>query len=321
VTAPSVPRKTALCLCPDAAYFRPAIYTIASLVAAGDADAFDIFVVCESADVAAGFELLDERLARRIRLLRVEFAPHLGALTGQGRFPATVFRRLFLDALLPDNYERIVYLDSDMRIAREGLSRLTGLDLEGAPFAAALDMIYLMDFRGDALARRFQRHRLSLGLAPETPYFNSGLLVIDRQAWRARDVTRRVVETVADDPRRFLFPEQDALNHLFAREFAALSPRYNFMGDFFLLGLEAVWRPVVLHFVNQPKPWRYAEWRGEARFALDYQHWFSVSPWPEWGEPATLERARKTTRSSRARREFARSLQAFLETRKFQDRD
>ena len=51
--------------------------------------------------------------------------------------------------------------------------------------------------------------------------------------------------------------EQDALNSLLQGGFAPLSPRYNFMGDFFLLGLEAEIDPIVLHFVNSPKPWQY----------------------------------------------------------------
>ena len=68
--------------------------------------------------------------------------------------------------------------------------------------------------------------------------------------------------------------------------FAPLSPRYNFMGDFFLLDLERRIEPIVLHFVNAPKPWELADWRGEARFAENYRDWFAASPWPELGEGA-----------------------------------
>ena len=63
--------------------------------------------------------------------------------------------------------------------------------------------------------------------------------------------------------------EQDALNSILRGNFAPLSPRYNFMGDFFLLDLEREIEPIVLHFVNSPKPWELASWRGEARFAAE----------------------------------------------------
>jgi len=314
------PMKTALCLCPDAAYFRPAISTIASLVEAGDAEAFDIFVVCEPGDVAPGFERLDPALRRRFHLLTVDFVGRIGALRGQGRFPGSVFRRLFLDALIPERYQRIVYLDSDTRIARAGLSALTTLDFAGKPFAAALDMIYLLDFRRDALSRRFQRDRLALGLDLDTPYLNTGLLAIDRAAWRARELTQRVVAAVLAQPERFAFPEQDALNHLVAGDFAILSPRFNFMGDFFLLDLEARLLPIVLHFVNQPKPWNYAAFRGERRFAEAYRRWFAASPWPDWPSPAPQQFGRRKPALTAQRRAFAQRLTEFLDKQTFIDK-
>ncbi len=54
-----------------------------------------------------------------------------------------------------------------------------------------------------------------------------------------------------------------------------MSPRYNFMGDFFLLDLERRIEPIVLHFVNAPKPWKLDAWKGEARFAENYRDWFA----------------------------------------------
>ena len=100
-------------------------------------------------------------------------------------------------------------------------------------------MIYLMDFKGGALARRFQAHRRSLGLDLATPYFNAGLMVIDRAAWRAAALGDRAARALRDEPRRFPFMEQDALNAILAGGFAPLSPRCNFMGDFLSLDLEA----------------------------------------------------------------------------------
>ena len=66
--------KTALCFTPDLAFFRPAVFTAASLISQGDADAFDIFIVCEPGDVAPGFERLEPALRDKIRLVTVDFA-------------------------------------------------------------------------------------------------------------------------------------------------------------------------------------------------------------------------------------------------------
>ena len=142
-------------------------------------------------------------------------------------------------------------------------------------------MIFYMDFKDDALARRFQRTRRSLGLTLDTPYFNAGLMAIDRAEWRRRALTEQVARALRDTPERFPFNEQDALNAALKGDFAPLSPRFNFMGDFFLIDLERQIEPIVLHFVNAPKPWELKLWRGEARFARDYRDWFLSSPWPE----------------------------------------
>jgi hypothetical protein len=66
--------NTALCFTPDLAFFRPAVFTAASLISQGDSDSFDIFIVCEPDDVAPGFERLDPELRDKIHLLTVDFA-------------------------------------------------------------------------------------------------------------------------------------------------------------------------------------------------------------------------------------------------------
>ena len=310
--------KPALCLTPDLAFFRPAVRAAASFLAQDDADAFDVFIVCEAEDVAPGFEELDPAMRERIRLLIVDFSPFEDGLAGRGRFSRAVFRRLFLDRVLPDAYTRIVTMDSDMLVARAGLSRLASVDLAGKPIAAAYDMIYLFDFNGGALTQQFQASRRGLGLDLATPYFNAGLMVIDRAAWRAAELGERAAHALRSNPARYPFMEQDALNALLKGGFAPLSPRCNFMGEFLLLDLETTIAPMVLHFVNSPKPWNYDAWRGEARFAELYRRWFAASPWPDWSFPTMAGRVGKP-RKTATRRAFAERLTAFLATQRFID--
>ena len=233
--------RAAYCFTPDRTFFPPAVRAIASLIDAEPGTDPEIFLVCEPSDVAPRFDELPTALRQRITLLTLDFSRFDASLSGKGRFSRAVFRRLFLDEILPARIERIVTVDSDMLIVRPGLKRLESFDLGGRPLAAAFDMIFLMDFKGedDALVRQFQRSRRALGLALDTPYFNAGLMAIDRAAWRAGKLTERVTRALRDDPQRYPFMEQDALNATLRGHFAPLSPRYNFMGDFFLIDLEA----------------------------------------------------------------------------------
>jgi lipopolysaccharide biosynthesis glycosyltransferase len=311
---------TAYCLTPDRAFFAPAVRAIASLIEAEPTVEREIFLVCEPDDVAPGFDKLPSSLRERITLLAIDFSRFDANLAGKGRFSRAVFRRLFLDEILPAHFERIVTVDSDMLIVRPGLERLENLDLGGRPLAAAYDMIFLMDLKGDALARQFQRSRRALGLALDTPYFNAGLMTIDRAIWRAERLTDRVVKALRDEPKRYPFMEQDALNAALKGNFAPLSPRFNFMGDFFLLDLERWLEPIVLHFVNAPKPWELSSWRGEARFAEDYRAWFAASPWPDLARtPAKPPWRRNRPPLTAPRRDFAKRLSGFLAETRFID--
>jgi len=312
--------RTAYCFTPDRAFFAPAVRAIASLIEAEPHVEREIFLLCAPDDVLPGFDKLPAPLRERITLMTLDFARFDADLAERGRFSRAVFRRLFLDAILPARFTRIVSIDSDMLIVRDGLERLESFDLGGRPLAAAYDMIFLMDFKGDALARRFQRSRRSLGLSLDTPYFNAGLIAIDRAAWRAAKLTERVVKALRDDPKRFPFMEQDALNATLKGNFAPLSPRFNFMGDFFLLDLERRVEPIVLHFVNAPKPWELSSWKGEARFAEAYRGWFALSPWPELAEaPAARPWRRSRPPLTPLRKAFAERLSAFLARTRFID--
>jgi lipopolysaccharide biosynthesis glycosyltransferase len=313
--------RTAYCFTPDRAFFAPAVRAIASLIEAEPNVSHEIFLLCEPDDVLPGFDRLPAPLRERIKLMTLDFKRFGAGLAGRGRFSRAVFRRLFLGEILPAHFTRIVSIDSDMLIVRPGVQRLESFDLGGRPLAAAYDMIFLMDFKGDALARKFERARRSLGLALDTPYFNAGLMAIDRAAWRAAKVTERVIKALRDDPMRFTFMEQDALNAALKGDFAPLSPRFNFMGDFFLLDLERAIEPIVLHFVNAPKPWELDMWRGEARFAESYRDWFASSPWPKLAQaPAKPGWRRTRPPLTPLRRAFAKRLSAFLAETRFIDR-
>jgi lipopolysaccharide biosynthesis glycosyltransferase len=312
--------RTAYCFTPDRAFFAPAVRAIASLIEAEPDAEREIVLICEPDDVAPGFDKLPAPLRERIQLMTLDFSRFDAKLASKGRFSRAVFRRLFLDAVLPARFERIVTVDSDMLIVRPGLKRLESLNLGGKPLAAAYDMIFLMDFKGDALARQFQRSRRALGLAIDTPYFNAGLMTIDRAAWRAEKLTERVVKALRDEPERYPFMEQDALNATLKGNFTALSPRFNFMGDFFLLDLERRIEPIVLHFVNAPKPWELGSWRGEARFAEAYRAWFAASPWRDLAQSPAAPRWRRTRPPlTPMRREFAKRLSTFLAEKRFID--
>jgi lipopolysaccharide biosynthesis glycosyltransferase len=304
--------KTAICLTPDRKFFGPAVCVAAQAIAAGIPDDADLVIICEKAEIWPCFDRLDAALRGRIKLITVDFAPLINHAPATPNGSRAIYRRLVLDRVLPEEYHRFIAIDSDITIDREGLSPLVSLDLDGLPMAAAIDMIFYMDFGGH-LASGFKAHRASLGLAPDAPYFNNGVTVIDREKWEAEELGSRALALIAGDPERYQWFDQDALNVLLAGRFAPLSPRFNFMGEFLLLDLENVIKPVIRHFVLRPKPWEQG-YAGDPRFSEIFYRWFKDSPWADFAaQPA------ETWNRPPVNGFFRRDLLAFLAKEQFAD--
>jgi lipopolysaccharide biosynthesis glycosyltransferase len=303
---------TAICLTPDRRFFGPALCVASQIIACGLPQDADLFLVCEETDVWPRLEEIDDVLSRQLKLIVTSFADFTRALPSNNNGEHAITRRLFLDRVLPAHYDRIMPVDSDMMIAKEGLAPLIGIDLEGALLAAATDMIFYMDFGGH-LKDEFQAYRASLGMGHETPYFNNGLTVIDRALWSKAEMGERTLRFIAANQELCLRFEQSALNALLKGNFTRLSPRFNFMGDFMRLDLEHEIRPNVYHFVNRPKPWQRG-WVGDPCHAQAFRDWFAASPWPDFPDVEPVDNYFVPVNQ-----DFRERLWSFLETQRFAD--
>lgn len=303
---------TAICLTPDRRFFGPALCVASQILDCGLPPEADLFLVCEEMDVWPRFDELDEPVKSRLKLIVTSFDDVTRNLPSNNNGEHAITRRLFLDRVLPAQYDRIMPVDSDMMIVNEGLKPLVALDLEGKLLAAATDMISYMDFGGH-LADEFKAYRSGLGMTPETLYFNNGLTVIDRARWTRDEMGERVLRFIAANPKLCLRFEQSALNALLKGNVTKLSPRFNFMGDFMRLDLEDEVRPNVYHFVNRPKPWQRG-WVGDPRFAQAFRDWFAASPWPDFPDVEAVDHD-----DAPVNRDFRQRLWSFLKTQDFAD--
>ncbi|MBA3301200.1 MAG: glycosyltransferase family 8 protein [Thermoleophilaceae bacterium] len=212
-----------------------------------------------------------------VSFLKVSRLRARGLLTRSG-LPASHWYRVFLPELLPD-IDRLVYLDADT-IVLEPLQPLAGIDLQGNLLAAVTN-VFLPEFA----------HRPhQLGLAAGSPYFNSGVMVMDLAAMRRADATREVLAwaRASNDP--LVWPEQDALNVVLGSRRMALHPRWNCMNSILLFReaealfsaeelAEARERPAIRHFEGpaRNKPWHPACERRDRELYLTHRR---RTPWP-----------------------------------------
>jgi lipopolysaccharide biosynthesis glycosyltransferase len=202
----------------------------------------------------------------------------VAGLPEMGRISSVMWYRILLPELLP-GIKRIIYMDCDT-IVMGSIADLWRADLDGNWLGAVSNVF---EAGQEEQGRR-------LGLSGSTQYFNSGVLLMDLDAWRREGCTRQILDLARDPAVKLLWPDQDALNRVFAHHWMRLHPRWNCQNSFFffrhagqILGdgelASAISRPGILHFEGGElaKPWHYLcknPFRGE------YLRCRDATPWP-----------------------------------------
>ena len=175
------------------------------------------------------------------------------------RLAPVLYARLLLDELLPQEVSRFIYADSDMMF-RVSIAPLWDIDLTGFPLAAVQDP-YSRSIPGRRKIRDFPGL-----LDPSVPYFNSGLMVIDRVGWRAVDPAATLNRLIEEDMLKRLYYDQDVLNIAFRDNWLKLHNPWNFLNP---RPEHESLNPRVAHYTGSHKPWRL---RSRAAYARLYRH-------------------------------------------------
>ncbi|MBQ0977927.1 glycosyltransferase family 8 protein [Micromonospora sp. M61] len=269
----------AVVLAVDDSYALPAAVTIRSLVENLASGTAVEFVVLDLGISAAGADRL--RAAAAPHPLAVEhfdttrLADLPVSTEGHSRqFSTVIFGYLYLPVLLADRYERLLYLDADILVVAD-VSPLLRLDLAGRPVAGVPDwgVPTISDAQGVS-------DWAELGLAPDTRYLNSGLLVIDVDRWLAADLTRSAL-AYAGRHSQLDLPDQQTLNAVLHGDFVTLGREWNFIVWPPLLDTFSGPVPRIWHFAGRFKPWT----RGSRshHHQLLYQAYAELVGWrPMW---------------------------------------
>lgn len=213
--------------------------------------------------------------------------------------PKLDYYRLRMGSLFPE-LRRLLYLDCDL-IVRGSLSPLWNTPLLGNTLAAVEDQ-----GRGALM----DSEKRTLGVQR---YFNSGVLLVDLDAWRSReteDRLREFGEKRRDIPR--LWHDQTILNAVLGNEILFLPVEWNLMVHCLQEGRrgqpEAA-RGSVAHFTGNAKPWRYNP--HAVPFSEEYWKYRSTTPWGKNFPFNSLKRQflrEKTRLAWRHPRDFLKSL-------------
>lgn len=138
-------------------------------------------------------------------------------------YPLNIFMRIFIPYFVPQNYQKVLYMDVDMILTRD-ISELWKTDISQHIIAAVTDSTAVY------IKNNVKNYR-ELNLPGDAKYFNSGLLLINTQKWRDEDLSRKVIHTVNANRKHTEFSDQYGLNVNLVNKWLELDPLWNYYAN------------------------------------------------------------------------------------------
>lgn len=253
-------QEIALLMAADEAYAAPMAVCVASLLEHLTAGCtVDLYLIGPGLTASTRSRLeawwRDRVRVRALAAPRERLAALRELVSGQS-LPAHL--RALLGSTLPSEVSKVIYLDADILVRRD-VRKLWQQDMHGNILLAAQDS-YVQNLPGYCLPP-------GPGKLTKRPYFNSGVMVIDVDAWRSAGIEAAYLDAVRRIGARSRWADQDALNACLVDRWGVLPPVWNRQ---FALCLYPDWRctphreeefrrartePAIVHFCSRTKPW------------------------------------------------------------------
>lgn len=175
----------------------------------------------------------------------------------------SAYARLFIAEMIPITVSRIIYMDCDM-IVCNSLRELWKTDLSGKIVGVVQDTVG-------------NKPKEELGLSVTEKYFNSGLLLIDLDAWRKDEIGRKCFELLEEYGGKVCHHDQGVLNKILNNKKYILPMKYNTITIHYIFNMRQIRKyynetaefylseeienakknPVILHFTPSftSRPW------------------------------------------------------------------
>lgn len=168
-------------------------------------------------------------------------------------FSPANYYRILIPQLISD--PKFIYLDTDI-ICHGSLLPLLDIPLSDQVLAAVEDPIF--------------KWKEELGMSAGARYFNSGMILVNSEAWKKQEIGSKVIAFISQKPNKIKFVDQCALNAVLDGDFQRLPPVMNqqsilYKEDFDLNHTDwtaeeiqvAKNTPTLIHFTGPSKPWHY----------------------------------------------------------------
>lgn len=278
-----------IALCFDERFWAPAYATMRSICLTSKRRGDLIFHLCHPGLSTAAQETLariGDEFSTKVTFHDIGKDPtyrHLAATLEHSRHISEImYARLLLDQVLGRDVGRAIYVDCDILI-RAPIETLHGIDLKERPLGAVKDVHAMVSSNRRDIAR--DRDLFD----PADPYFNSGLLVIDLDAWRALDMVKTLKRLEDQGVLTRLYHDQQVLNYVFKNNWTPLDPSWNVFGVNTAIEM---FDPKGVHYTGPTKPWNLINpvpfrrvYRHVMTNAVYYRYWRQRMWWKLTGGP------------------------------------
>lgn len=201
------------------------------------------------------------------------------------QYSAAIFTRLLIPQALKEVTKKILYLDADI-LCMGDISEIVSMDMSS-------DIAAVVHDNGEETVK----NRCQVLELTSKQYFNSGVIYINIPAWLENRISEEVMEILGQSDKKFIFPDQDALNIVLDGRAKMINEKWNFQynlnsflnaGDFLMGDIQQV---KILHFTGRVKPWHEWSLHESRNLFLKFQ---SLSPWE--GTPLDMPKHYKEMR-------------------------
>lgn len=124
-----------------------------------------------------------------------------------------MFARLFIGSSIPDNVDKLIYIDSDTLYVND------------------IDELYKIEIQPDYLFAAVRdlwpvRYNKVIGYAEDDLYFQSGIMLVDLKQWREKDCEKIILEHIFTLKRYYPMHDQDILNICFKGKIQTLPVKF-----------------------------------------------------------------------------------------------
>ena len=240
----------------DRGYLSPLRVMLFSLLESNPDAAFHLYVLHSSLteeDLSMLASLAD---AGRWKVTGVEASdPRLEDAPTTDRSPKEMYYRIFAAKYLPQELDRVLYLDPDL-IVNLPLEELYRTDMGNCLFAAATHV--------QEASRKL--NELRLDMEEGGVYINSGVMLLNLPLLRQEQDYEEVFRYIDSHKKYLVLPDQDIISGLYAGRILELDPfRYNMTEKLFALRVKSdAWHNLdwvrensaIIHYCGRNKPWK-----------------------------------------------------------------